>query len=99
MRNDALTKLLVGLVILSVLVTSGFAFLYVRSVQKMNRLQLQAALVNRNRALVNSFAAEAVEYSRRDPTIDPLLQSLGIKAMPKSTPGQPTRTQPAASPR
>ncbi len=99
MRNEALTKLLVGLVALSVLATSGFAFLYVRSVQKMNHLQLQAALVNRNRALVNSFAAEVVEYSRRDPAIDPLLQSLGIKPMPRAAAGQPARTQPAAGPR
>jgi hypothetical protein len=99
MRNDLLTKLLVGLVVLSVLATSGLAFLYVRSVQKMNRLQLQAALVNRNRALVNSLAAEAVEYSKRNPAIDPVLQSVGIKPKPRPAAGQPVQTPPGPSAR
>lgn len=99
MRNDVLTKLLVGLVVLSVLATSGLAFLYVRSVQKMNQLQRQAAFVNRNRALVNSLAAEAVEYSKRNPAIDPVLQSVRIKPKPRPAAGQADQTPPGSSAR
>jgi hypothetical protein len=82
MRNNALTQLLVGLVALSVLASSGLAFYYVRSVQALNRLQLQTAVINRNRSLVNSLAADTVEYSKRNPAIDPLLQSVGMKPRP-----------------
>lgn len=82
MQNNALTQLLVGLVVLSVLASSGLAFYYVRSVQALNRLQLQTAVINRNRSLVNALAADTVEYSKRNPAIDPLLQSVGMKPRP-----------------
>ena len=81
-RTNALTNLLVGLVTLSLLATAGLAFYYVRSVQYLNRLQFQTAMINRNRSLINSLVSESVEYSRRNPAIDPVLQSVGIK--PKS---------------
>jgi hypothetical protein len=84
MRKNALTSLLVGLVALSVLATSGLAFLYVRSVQKLHRLQFQTAMANRNRSLINSLANDALEYSRRNPAIDPVLQSVGLKPRPGS---------------
>lgn len=94
MRNNAVTQLLVGLVALSVLATSGLAFFYVRSVQKLTRLQLQNAVINRNRGLVNALASDAIEYSKRNPAIDPLLQSVGIK--PRAA--GPGGVQPAAKP-
>jgi hypothetical protein len=94
MRNNALTSLLVGLVALSVIATASLAFFYVRSVQKLNRLQFQTSVINRNRALINSLASESVEYSKRNPAIDPLLQSVGIKpkagmSAPQSAPRKP----------
>ena len=94
MRNNVLTQLLVGLVALSVLATSGLAFYYVRSVQKLNRLQLQSAVINRNRGLVNSLATETLEYSKRNPAIDPVLQSVGIKPKPAGSVPMPPAPQP-----
>lgn len=89
MRNNGFTKLLVGLLVVFVLATSALTFLYVRSVQKLNRLQLQNALIVRNRALVNSLAAESIEYSKRNPALDPVLQSVGIKPKGSGAPSQP----------
>jgi hypothetical protein len=86
MRNNALTNLLVGLVVLSVLATSGLAYLYLRSVQKLNRLQFQSAVINRNRALVNSLVNETVEYGKRNPAIEPVLQSVGLLKLGGSAP-------------
>lgn len=88
MRSHGLTNLLVGLVALAVLATAGLALYYVRCVQKLNGLQLQAALVNRNRALGNALANEVLEYSKRNPAIDPVLQSVGIKRSAGSTGAQ-----------
>jgi hypothetical protein len=82
MRNNALTNLLAGLVVLSVVATAGLAYLYVRSVQKLNRLQFQSAVINRNRTLITSLANETLEYSKHNPAIDPILQSIGIKPRP-----------------
>ena len=89
MRSHALTNLLVGLTALSVVATAGLAALYVRSVQKLNRLQFQSAVINRNRTLVNSLATEVLEYSKRNPAIDPVLQSVGIKPKLGALPAQP----------
>ena len=82
-----------GLVALSILATASLAFYYVRSVQKLNRLQFQTAIINRNRALVNALVSESVEYSKRNPAIDPILQAVGVK--PKS--GAP-QSLPASKP-
>ncbi len=89
MKNHAVTNLLLGLVALSVVSTSALALIYVRAVQNLNRLQFQSARVTRNRALINSLASDAVEYSRRNPSIDPVLQSVGIKPRSGSAPTQP----------
>lgn len=95
MRNNALTQLLVGLVALSVLASSGLAFYYVRSVRALNQLQLQTAVINRNRSLINALAADAVEYSKRNPAMDPLLQSVGMKGRPTgSAPVNPVPAKP-----
>jgi hypothetical protein len=89
MKNNLLTNLLVGLVVLSVLATSGLAYVYVRSVQKLNQLQLQNALITRNRTLINSLANEAIEYSKRNPAIDPILQPfVDVKPKPGVAPAQ-----------
>lgn len=82
MRGNGLTNLLVGLVALTVVATAGLALYYVRCVQKLNRLQFQTAVVNRNRNVVNSLASEAVEYSKRNPAMEPVLQSVGIRPKP-----------------
>jgi hypothetical protein len=89
MRNNALMNLLVALTALTVVATAGLAAYYVRSVQRLNRLQLQSAVINRNRALINSLAGEVVEYSKRNPAIDPVLQSVGLKPKPGAPAGQP----------
>jgi hypothetical protein len=89
MQSNALTNLLLALVALAVLATAGLAVYYVRSVQKLNVLQLQTAVINRNRALANSLVNEAVDYSKHNPAMDPILQSLGIKK-PLPTVPQPS---------
>jgi hypothetical protein len=91
MKNNALTNLLVGLAALTMLATAGLAGLYVRSVQTLNRLQFESVVINRNRTLVNSLANEAVEYSKHNPAINPVLQSVGVrpKAGAPATPSPP----------
>jgi hypothetical protein len=91
MKHQPWTNLLLGLVAVSVLATAALAFFYVRSVQKLNRLQFQASVVNRNRALVNALAAETVEYGKRNPAMQALLQSVGIRANPSANAPSPAR--------
>jgi hypothetical protein len=47
-------------------------------------------MVNSNRALVNSLANDALEYSKRNRDIDPILEAAKVKA--------PAQTPPPAKP-
>jgi hypothetical protein len=86
MRNNAFTHLLVGLAALSIVATAGLAFYYVQTVRKLNLLQSEVANKNRNRALINALVNDTLEYSKRNPAIDPLLQSVNIKPKPGTAP-------------
>jgi hypothetical protein len=79
MKHNALLMLLVALLAVAVLMTAGLSYGYVRASQQLPALQEQANKVQRNRTLFQSLAADSVEYSRRNPAIDPILQSVGFK--------------------
>jgi hypothetical protein len=93
MRSNPFTNLLVGLVALTVLATAGLTIYYVRLVQKLNGLQLQAAVINRNRTLATALVNDAVEYSKSNPALDPILQSIGIKSKPGGVPSVGTNNR------
>ncbi len=62
------------------LATAGVCYWYLQLTRQMSNLQFQVGMINRNRALLQSFAAEAVEYGRHNPAILPILQNIGIRA-------------------
>lgn len=61
---------------------------YISSARQLRALQTQLAILNNNRQMVQVLAAEAVEYGKRNPAIDPILEWMGAK--PQRTPAQPT---------
>jgi membrane protein insertase Oxa1/YidC/SpoIIIJ len=85
MKTNLTATLLVALLVFSVAATAVLAFAHVQSARKLQRLQGEAAEINRNRAQLQALAAETLEYSKRNPAIDPLLQTVGIK--PKAAAG------------
>lgn len=95
MKDNPLGSLLVGLVCISVVATAFMAFTYVRTMRKVQQLQVHSAVINRNRALIQSMANDAVEYSRRNPAIDPILQAVGLKPRTNTNP-PPAGTKPPA---
>ncbi len=67
-----------------ILAVSALTSLYlcyacVTNAGELSRLQSQAAMVNNNRAIMNAVATDAVEYSKKNPAIDPLLEEVKIK--------------------
>jgi hypothetical protein len=68
--------------------TAGLFFTYVQAAKKLQPLRTEVIVINRNQAALQGLVSEAVEYSRRDPAIEPLLTSMGIRlrtnvALPK----------------
>jgi hypothetical protein len=67
-----------------ILAVSALASLYlcyqcVTNASELSRLQSQATMINNNRAVMNAVATEAVEYSKKNPAIDPILEEAKIK--------------------
>ena len=79
MGKNTLLAVLIGCLFLSVLATAGLAYFFVSGVRDYNRLRNTEAQINYNLGLARSLGAEAVEYSKKNPAIDPVLQSCGLK--------------------
>ncbi|MEP6662097.1 MAG: hypothetical protein ABJC04_00410 [Verrucomicrobiota bacterium] len=75
---------LAGLVVFCCILSTSFAFVFVKASKDLRVLQGRAASVESNRNFVRSIAVEAVEYSKRNPAIDPILQAARLKATPTS---------------
>ena len=75
---------LVTLIFFSALFSSFCVYFHIKGTGELRGLQAQAARVENSRNLLRALAGESLEYSKRNPAIDPLLQSVGLK------PGTPT---------
>lgn len=79
MNNNILAGLFVVLLFLSALTASLFCFRYLSSMRKLSHLQAQFVAIQNRRTQIQALANDAIEYSKRNPAIDPLLQELSIK--------------------
>jgi hypothetical protein len=78
-----------------ILALSALASLYlcyacVTNTSELSRLQAMALNVNKNRAIMNAVATDALEYSKTHPAIDPILEEAKIK--PPSHPQAAAKT-------
>ena len=85
MRNSSATSVLLGLLVISALLSIGLFFGLISKERQLRELRVTAAQINNNRALINSLAAEAVEYSKKNPAIDPVLEAAGVKPAKTNT--------------
>jgi hypothetical protein len=82
--KNLLPAVLVGLLCLSSITAAACALLYVRASGEIRKLQAQVTSVNNNQAAVRSLANDALEYSKRNPAIHPILEAVG--ARPRNNP-------------
>ena len=83
-EKNLLPLVLVGLLFISAIISAVCAVLHMRGSSELRNLQLQAAMVEQKRALTRGLATDAMEYSKRNPAIDPILQSVRLKPTPTS---------------
>jgi hypothetical protein len=88
MKNTPLTTILLGALTLSALASVVLCWLYISNTRELRTLQSQASLINNNRTVITALANDTVEYSKKNPAVDPILESLGLK---------PAKSAPAAS--
>lgn len=93
--NSLLVGLSLVLAVLS-LAVAALAFQYVQLSRALNTSQFTLAQVEMRQNRLKALVAEAVDYSQRNPAIDPLLLAIGAKG-PAPAPASP-RTPGATAP-
>jgi hypothetical protein len=83
MKNGPLTSILLVLLALSALLSLGMCFFYVKASREVRAMQGQVAMATRNRALVNELGNDAMAYSKHNPAIIPIIESI-IGPQPKT---------------
>jgi len=95
MKSNSTTSILLGVLAISALASVVLCIMWVSNVRQFRGLQQQVGAVNQNRNVALQLAGELVEYSKRNPAIDPLLESFRIKekapAPAAAKPATPTR--------
>lgn len=61
-------------------------WLYISSTRELRTLETQSALINNNRAVINALLNDTIEYSKRNPAIVPILESVGWKPTANTAP-------------
>jgi hypothetical protein len=83
MTKSPLTTVLLAALLISALASVGFCCAYIFKARELRALQGQIAGIQNNRAFIAAVANDTLEYSKRNPEIDPILETAGLK--PKSS--------------
>jgi len=96
-KTDTVTLALVGLLAGLAVASMYQCYRYVGSLSDAQALQMQGQRLqgqlldaNRNREIVRAMAADALEYSKKNPAIDQLLQQLDLKPKPAAPAAKPS---------
>jgi hypothetical protein len=89
MKNNQLIAMLVGILFITTGITG---FLLLRYNLAHRKLQEIEARLNNTKAFVQALSADAIEYSKKNPAIDPLLKSFNL------TPAAPVASAPGGRP-
>lgn len=80
MNRDPVTTIVAGALLISVTLTAALCYAYLQVTQNNQNAQREVARLNAHRALMQPLAAECLEFSRKHPSIVPVLQTLGLRA-------------------
>ena len=87
-ESKGLSVALVSVVLALSVFSAGMSLIYVLNLRTLSRLQSRVSVVNNDKSLLNSLLADCLEYSKKNPALEPLLHSVGLKT--RSAPAQPT---------
>ncbi len=91
-KGNALVVGMAFLLAMISLLIAWYAFEYIQLTRSLNRAQFTATQVELRQNRLKALVAESVEYSQRNPAINPLLIAIGAKST------QTAPTTPAARP-
>ena len=91
MKNNTLAVTFLGMLLVSTLFTAVLTYRYISSLRKLRGLQPAIVQINYNRNFMQALANETVEYSKKYPGLEPVLQTV----RPKNPTGASAPAKPA----
>jgi hypothetical protein len=82
MKRNLLTALLMAALFVNAAGSAFLSYQYVRSVRLLQKVQYQRGLINREMSIFQALLNDTLEYSKKNPKIEPLLQTI---LKPKTT--------------
>jgi aromatic ring hydroxylase len=79
MKNNPLTTVLLGVLTVSAMLSALLCCLFITNTRQKNELQSKASEIIMRNNLINALANDTLEYSKKNPAIDPILESVGLK--------------------
>jgi hypothetical protein len=79
MKNSSLPAILLGVFGITTIAAAVLCVMYVKNIKQIRSIQSQVAIIQYNSARIQAIVGEAVEYSKKDPSIEPILESVGFK--------------------
>jgi hypothetical protein len=95
-RSPLMTIMLAGATAMALL-SLVLCYYFISAARQLRSLQTQVAIVNNQRQMINILAAEGIEYSKKNPAIDPILEWIGAKPA-RGGASNAAPPQPAAKP-
>lgn len=86
MKTNPLTRVLLGVLVVSAVASVVLCWLYISDTRQLRSLQGQANIINNNRTVMTALANDTLEYSKKNPAIDPILESVGLKPAKSNVP-------------
>ena len=80
MKSNMANMVLTVALAISLLLSVVFCLQFMFRVREYRSISAQINLVNAERARIQQLAAECLQYSEKNPTINPLLEVVGLKA-------------------
>ena len=90
MKTNPVGALIVAALCLSSLLSIGLVIYYLTTMRQLERVRAHSLQMNNTMTFLQDLAGTAVNYSRTNVTIDPILFQYGLKM-------RPTATAPAAA--
>lgn len=78
MKNNQLIGILLGILFITTGVAGWLCMKYTSTVRARRQIAPQLVFVHNEESVINALAADAVEYSKRNPAIDPILKAFNL---------------------
>jgi hypothetical protein len=84
MKNSPLTTFLLTVLTCSAVFSVVACYFSISKTREMRQLQTTVGGIEGNRRTAAALVNEAMEYSKKNPAIDPILEQAGLKPKPGS---------------